>query len=468
VERGDVGVVQLVAAETGPGVRELGAAVVRETDTGNAARLVARHGAKLLYVDAWRRWLVFDGKRFCGDEHGAIYELAKETAEAIFVEAAAASSSEAQQRLAKWALASQSAHRVEAMVRLAKSDPEVAVTPGQLDAHPELFNVDNGTVDLRTGELRAHSRADRLTMLAPVAYRPDAQAPTFARFLATVTGDNPALGAFLQRAVGYSMFGTASERVLFILHGGGQNGKTVFVETIRSLFGDYARRTPTETLLRSRYGGENRGVARLKGARFVSASEAEEGQHLAAGLVKELTGGDTVTARFLYGEQFEFRPEFTLWLATNHRPLVSGDDQAIWDRIRLVPFAVHIADEQRDPGLTDKLRAELEGILAWAVEGCLAWQRQGLALPEAVEAATGAYHQEMDTFADFLEARCVTAADASATAAELYGAYTAWCNATGEHAVTQKRFGERLHDREFTKQKHAGRILWHGITLAGP
>lgn len=449
-------------AESGPGERE-GFAL---TDYGNGERLAARHGPDLRYVFAWSRWLVWDGVRFAPDDQGEAWRRAKDTARAIYAEAAAAEGADERKRIATWAKTSESEVRLRAMLELAKSEPGIPVRHDALDAAPWLLAVQNGVVDLRTGKLRAASRADLLTKLAPVAFDPSAKAPTWGAFLERIIPDQ-AVRDWLQRAVGYSLTGETREHALFLLHGTGANGKSTFMETLLALLGDYALKTPAETLLARRDTGVPNDVARMRGARLVAACETEDGRRLAEVRVKELTGGDTVSARFMRAEWFDFRPVAKLWLSTNHRPSVRGTDEGIWRRLRLVPFAVVIPEAERDRTLPERLRAELPGVLAWALEGCRAWLRDGLQEPEAVREATSAYRDAEDVLAAFLEERCALNEGCWTASKQLYDAYRDWCEATGEKSVTQKRLGDSLRERGFesSREGHARTRGWSGIGL---
>jgi putative DNA primase/helicase len=332
-------------------------------------------------------------------------------------------------------------------------------------------DVQNGTLDLRTGQMRQHDRADLLTKEAPVIYDPSATCPTWEAFLTRVMGGDAELIGFLQRAIGYSLTGDTREQVIFLLYGTGANGKSTFLETIRTLLGDdYARQVRTETLTDSNRGtGPTEDLARLKGARFVSARETEEGKRLAEALIKELSGGDTLTARFLYSESFEYRPAFKLFLGANHKPVIRGTDYAIWRRIRLVPFAVTIPPEEQDQNLGAKLAAELPGILTWAVRGCLSWQKNGLGTPAAVTAATAAYRMESDVLSAFLAECCVTNPKGEVQAGPLYTAYKSWCEDNGEKWMTGQMFGRRLTDRGFDKYADRTRHTFYlGLTLPAP
>jgi putative DNA primase/helicase len=434
------------------------------TDLGNAERFVADHGEDMLYCYPWRKWLVRGGARWVRDEAGRIHKLAKSRVRGIYREASDAEDEDRRKALAKHAAASESETRIRAMVELTKS--EVPVAPEELDANPWVLNVLNGTIDLRTGELREHRREDLITKLAPVEYDPSATAPTWEAFLERVLPSSD-LRTFVQRAAGYSATGDTSEQCMFIHHGPGANGKSTFQETLAAVLGDYAMRTPTETLLVKRSGGVPNDVARLKGARFVTASETEEGRRLAESLVKDLTGQDTISARFMWAEWFDFKPTHALHLSTNHKPEIRGTDPAIWRRIRLIPWAVTIPPAEQDRKLAEKLRGELPGILAWIVQGCLQWQREGLQAPEEVRQATKAYRAEMDVLAAFLADCCVRHEDEEAFAGELWGAWKRWCEETGEQQGTQKRFGGRLAERGFLNHRDSrtGRKVWSGLSL---
>ena len=434
------------------------------TDLGNARRLVHRHGRNLRYCWLWRKWLVWDGKRWVKDDTGEVYRLAKETVSSIYQEAAAAPNDEARKELGKHATRSEAGARIKEMVDLARSD--VPVMPDELDTSPDLLNTESGTIDLRTGELREHRHEDLITKIAPTRYRPDAAAPTWETFLERVLPGED-LRAFVQRAVGYSATGDTSEQCMFINHGGGANGKSTFQEAIAAALGDYAMRTPTEMLLAKRTDGVPNDVARLKGARFVSASETEEGRRLAESRIKDLTGQDTITARFMKAEWFDFAPTHKLWLSTNHKPEIRGTDAAIWRRIRLVPWTVTIPPEEQDKKLPIALRHELAGILAWVVRGCLQWRREGLQATDEVRKATGEYRAEMDVLAGFLAECCELDTDHWEYAKDLYECYKRWCDENGERPEPQRKFGGRLGERGFQRDRGGSRGagIWRGVRL---
>ncbi len=437
------------------------------SDLGNAERFIDMHGDRVRWCPARKSWLFYDGKRWAWDERGCVVRLAHLAARSIHKDAAIEPDPTKQKEIAKFAVASQNEGRISGMLSQAK--PYVAVGLDELDSDPWALNCQNGTLDLRTGTLRPHDPADLITRLAPVEYDPDAECPRFKRFLKETLVDE-ALISFIKRYTGYTSTGITRERLFAILYGFGKNGKTTLVELLQDVMGDYATNTDIETILAKKYQGVGNDVAALKGARFVSAAEVEKGRRLAESKVKQLTGSDTVTARFLFGEPFNFRPQFKLWLSTNNKPVVQGTDDAIWDRIRLVPFTQRFEGSEADPKLPEKLREELPGILAWMVEGCLEWQEHGLGEPESVKAATAQYRQEMDTLAAFLEDRCVVRKDLVAPATPLYKQYRLWCDDAGEKPETQKMFGMRLRERGFenkqiTRGPHKGYKGWIGIGL---
>lgn len=440
----------------------------RLTDVGNAMRLVSLHGRDLRYVPEFKKWLVWDGGRWLMDEDGEIMRRAKDTAAAIYVEAKNAAEAGEQgmaDKMASHAGRTQSANRIKAMIELAQSEPSIPVRTTELDQNNYLLGVSNGVINLRTGALREPRQKDHLTKQALVAYEPDAHAPLFLAFLDRIMGGNQALVDFIQRAIGYSLTGDTGEQCLFFLHGSGQNGKSTLLTAIKELLGDYAMQCPAETLMAKQGGGNiPNDIARLRGARFVATVETEDGRRFAESMIKQLTGQDTIAARFLFAEYFEFIPNFKIWLGANHKPVIRGDDYAIWRRIRLVPFTVTIPPEERDNGLAAKLKNEYPGILAWAVQGCMEWQRQGLNPPPEVLAATEEYKSEMDLIGKWIEECCITAPHATAKASALYGNYKRWVEDNGGFPLSSTKFGLKLGDRGYRKEK-SGTVVYRGIGL---
>ena len=435
------------------------------TDLGNAERFVEQHGDEIRFCHRWRSWLVWDGTRWRQDESGEVERRAKSTVRQFYAQASRTDDDDLRKAIVTWARSSESRNRLAAMMELAKSESKIPVSPNDLDSNGWLLNCANGTIDLRTGELLPNRREDLCTKIVPVEYDPDAQCPMFKEFLRRILKNNSELIKFLQRAFGYALTGSTIEQVLFIFWGLGANGKSTFLEVWREVLGDYGRTADAALLMHKTSDGVRNDVARLAGARFVSTSETEAGRHMAETLVKQLTGGDKVAARFLYSEFFEFDAQFKLFLSTNHKPVIRGTDNAIWRRIRLIPFEVTIPEEQQDRELPGKLRTELPGILAWAVRGCQRWQKYGLGQPEKISAATEAYRAEMDVFGAFLKDRCVSRADARVATGQLYTAYKKWCDDTGERPLSQQKLGGVLADRNFLPFRKSKTRGWIGLEL---
>jgi len=433
------------------------------TDVGNAERFVARHGGDIRFCHPWARWLVWTGQRWAFDETGEPERRLKETLRSLAIEAAHSTDDLERRRIIKHVLDSERAARVRGALDLARSEEAIAIRPGELDTDPLQFNVANGTIQLDAGTLDSHRREDLITKLADVQFNEQAAAPTWDAFLERVQPDQE-LRAYLQRCVGYSMTAETGEQVLLICHGSGANGKTTFFETLRALLGDYGQQAPPETFLERRDTIPN-DIARLRGARFVSATEIAEGRRLNEALVKRMTGGDTMTARFMRAEYFEFKPTFTPWLATNHRPEIHGTDEAIWRRIHLIPFDVTIPPGERDPDLPAKLRRELPGILNWAIDGYTSWRADGLNPPVAVVAATTEYRNDSDVLGSFIEECCDAGAGFTATKSELHTRYGCWAAQNGAETLTMKVFASRLKDRGFKDGRTGSSRFWVGIRL---
>jgi putative DNA primase/helicase len=436
------------------------------TDTGNAHRLAHLHGTDLHYVHLWKKWLVWDGARWKLDETGEVSRRAEDTVETIHAEAAAATDPKESKAIRAWAHTSEGAAKRKAMIDLARSDARIAIRHEAFDADPWLLNCSNGTVDLRSGSLNPSDKADLVTKLVPVDFDPNAQAPLWEKFLEEILPD-PEVREFVQRAVGYSLTGSVQEQILLVCWGLGANGKSTFLEVLRAVFGDYAMNAPQDTLQAKRETSIPNDVARLRGARLITCAETEDGGRLAESRVKQLTGGDMITARFMRAEWFEFRLDGKVWLITNHKPVIRGTDYAIWRRIRLIPFAVTIPEDQRDPQLLEKLKQELPGILAWAVQGCRAWQQVRLKPPPQVMEATEAYRSEQDVLAHFLSSCCQVGSGLQVATASLYDRYKGWCADNGEYQLSQKKLAGHLMERGFENYKNGqGSMVWRGIYTA--
>ena len=440
------------------------------TDYGNAEQLVRLHGSRLRYCYEFGQWFAWTGTHW-RLSHSIPERLAKETLQFMYEAGKANPSPEHKETLTKHARKSEAARAISAMIALARSEPDIAVTPADLDTNDWLLNLSNGTLDLHTGLLSPHNPLDLITKLCPAPYDPSAACPRWEAFLARIMGGHEDLIPFLQRAVGYTLTGLTTEKCIFILYGSGDNGKTTFIEAVRALLGDdYSSVTTTQTLIAKKTDGIPNDIARLQGTRFVSATEIDEGRTLDEAGVKALTGGrDRLVARFMRAEWFEFFPKFKIFLSTNHKPRIVGGDSAIWNRIRLIPFHVSIPKPEQNPYLIDELRSELPGILAWAVRGCLDWQANSLVSPLEISLATEDYRDEMDILGGFISSVCVLGPRHQTTSNALYQAYRRWADHSGEFELCQRIFSQRMAERGMTHKFYHKRlkanVVWHGIDV---
>jgi putative DNA primase/helicase len=421
-----------------------------EEDLANARLLAARFGDRLRHVVPWRKWLVWDGTRWAHDETGEAARCAKAVSDTL-------------PRRPKKVARAQTRPGIDAMLALAATEPGIALAPSQLDADPYLLNVTNGTLDLRTGEVRPHDRNDLLTKVTRAAYHPDAQAPEFMRFLERVQPDQ-VMRDFLARLFGHGLLGKVVEHVLPVFYGIGANGKTTLVEAVASAWGDYAD-TIEPGLLIDRGEVHPTGVADLFKLRLAVTHETDEGRRLAEGTVKRLTGGDRVKARRMREDFWSFDPSHSIVMHTNHKPVVRGTDEGIWRRLRFVPFDVVIPEDERDGKLPERLALEADGILAWCVGGFRQWQDRGLADPKAVTDASAAFRGESDLLALFLDERCMQSPHAHVRSAELFEAWVSWCKRENVDAGTQTAFSRNLTERGFDKDHTRGGKVWRGIGL---
>ncbi len=434
------------------------------TDLGNSERFVAHHGEDVRYCYPWSTWLVWTGARWERDVAGRAPRLAKEAVRSIYREASEAEDEDRRKALAKHATRSEGADKIRAMIELARS--EQPVTPDELDMDPMLLNAKNGTIDLRTGELREHRREDLITKMAPVEYDPNAYAPTWAATLERVL-PSPALRTFFKKLCGYAISGDVSEHLLAVLYGTGANGKSTLINALLEAAGEYGMQAAPDLLI-AKKGAHPTEVADLFGMRLVASIEVEDGRRLAEALVKSLTGGDKVRARRMRQDFWEFEPTHTAFLCTNHKPEIRGTDAAIWRRIRLIPFAETIPPAEQDKKLPKKLRAELSGILRWMVEGCLEWQRSGLQAPEEVRQATAGYRSEMDVIGVFLADECEVGDEYRVLFKTAYERYSEWCTEGGEKPEPARKFNALLKQRgafEGRRSGPGGSNEWHGLKL---
>jgi putative DNA primase/helicase len=436
------------------------------SDVGNAQRLVDMHGHDMRWVPRWKTWLIWDDRRWRRDESGEVERRAKSVVRDMLKEASTTEGAAAK-ILARHAIKSEQAARIDAMIRMARSEPNISLDYARLDQERRFLPVANGTLDLWSGQLGPFNRAHLMTKMVDVAYDPDAQCPLWRQTLSVIFGGDQSVIDYVQRAIGYSLTGDTSEQCLHLCHGTGSNGKSTLLDVLGLLAGDFGAQADFQTFLERRSEGPRNDVARLAGARLVRSSEVGDNKRLNEGLIKSLTGGDVITARYLYSEDFEFAPQFKLWLAANHKPTIRGTDFAIWRRVRLIPFDVTITAEQADRELPSKLRNELPGILTWAVEGCQMWLESGLKPPERVLAATADYKSESDTIAAFIEDCCEVDSTYTELGGRIYQAYARWAKDNGEYVITNTKFGRDLSERGHPAKHTMNGKVRMGLRLAG-
>ena len=446
---------------------------VHYTDAGNAELMARKYKGQVMYCSDIKSFLVYDGTRYVKDTENKVEWLMKDTLKSWMLATNDDKDEDRRKRTIQHILKSENQNRIKAAVDSLKSEPGLAMSLDQFDQDPWKFNVANGTIDLQTGKLQPPNPADLLMKKSPVTYDPAANCPHWAAFLDSITNGDKDLQGFLQEALGYTLTGNTSEQCLFILHGSGANGKSTFIEIAREVLGDYGMQIPVETLLVRKHEGASNDVAALKGIRFATASEAERGQSLAESKIKQMVAGnDKIAARFLYGEFFEYVPQFKIFLATNWMPKISGTDHGIWRRIRLIPFEVAFLDpkvhpeappkRRQDRELGVKLRSELPGILNWMIEGCLRWQKDGLSRPDIVTAATESYREDNDPVGQFISECCEQ--KGYEPFAVLYESYYEWAEVVRDRPISKKEFSQRLIAKGYVRERKGNASV---IAIAG-
>jgi putative DNA primase/helicase len=436
------------------------------TDAGNAEAFALLNGHQFRFDCNQGRFVAWNERYWALDDVAECERAALQTARARLIAAALIQDKEDRECQTKWALHSESAYGIKAMLRSVQSIRGIATRVTDYDRDPFLLTVGNGTLDLRTGRLRECRPADLITRATNIKFSPLTQCPRWTQFLHEIFLGDQKLIEFVRRAVGYSLTGDVREQCLFILYGGGANGKSTFLEILLKLVGTHAAVTSFSTfLIHTTPGAPRNDVAKLHGARLVKAAESQREAALDEATVKEVTGGDTISARFLFREFFDFKPQFKIWLATNHRPAIHGTDDAIWRRIRLIPFNQQFMGRRQDPKLREKLEAELSGILGWAVSGCLEWQRIGLGVAPAIATATLNYRRESDHVGRFLGERCTSRRQDHSPGKELFEAYVQWCGQAGERPESNNIFAKALAERGIRKKRTRAGTVYEGIGL---
>ena len=441
------------------------------TDMQNARRFVFLHGANVRYCEPLGGWLTWDGTRWRKDATGAVFLMAKAVVRYMLVEAA-------QMPDDKWSgfvksvRGCEAQSRLRAMLECASSEEEILAHPEDFDTDPWLLNVNNGTVDLHSGELREHRREDLITHLAPVDFVPGATDPVLDSYLANATAKDPAFARYLQKAAGYTLTGLTDEETVFLVLGPGATGKSTLVEALIAMLGDYGVKTSFDTFLIQRnVGGARPDLVSMRGARMVAAVEPEKGRKLASSTLKEITGGDTITARDLYKAPFSFKPTFKIWLAANDSPELPDDDTGLWRRLHRLPFESVILPEARDPEVKKHLTGATGGkaLLAWAVDGCLYWQTEKLRPPKIVREKTAELRRDFDPLAEFFADRCILDPGVEIEAVALRRAYDDWAKEHGSASLVDREWSHRLKGMGCRRERRS-RIgyratYWIGIGL---
>lgn len=438
------------------------------TDIGNGKKMAELHGARLRYLletkDSWLQWTGVFWNRV---SQTVIKGLSKDVPASFLQEATLLPLGPEKSFLKRHAAKSSSNGKLDAAIELFKSEPGIGISISDLDNHDYLFAVQNGIVDLKTGNFLPPDPALLITQVAGTIFDKNATCPRWEKFLDQVMGGDPSLSIYLQRAIGYAMTGSIKEQCLFFAYGFGANGKWTFLNVVRALFGDLGMQSSSETLMETKRSssGTSPDIARLRGKRFVSMSETDDGRHLNEGMLKSLTGGDPIIARDLYESIFEFNPTHKFFLASNHKPTIKGTDHGVWRRIRLIPFNVTISPEQRNPNLEAELREELPGILNWAIKGCLAWQQDGMTTPKAIEQATKEYRDDMDIVGSWISEFCEVGVFEEMKFDAAYKSFDPWCKENYNFSFSKKRLGQMLTERGFEAINRGGRI-YKGISIS--
>ena len=445
------------------------------TDAGNAELIAQLFQERLTYDYVQQRWLEWTAShdwnehppeqrlRWVKRRTEEMRRFAIEAARMRIEHANRMQDLEKRKNQIRWAMESEYLSRLDAALEIAKS---LLASDKKWDGDPWLFGVANGVIDLRTGLLLNEQREHRITKHSPVRFDPDATCPRFKAFVEEIFSGDAELIDYMQRMLGYCLTGLVREQCLSAWYGTGANGKTTLINLLAWIFDDYAVNLPFSALENQNRNSND--LVGLHGARFATAVETREGTRLNEARIKGLTGGDPITAREMYKNNFTFLPTHKLVLAFNHKPVIADDSHGMWRRIHLVPFNRRFEGEQCDKRLLDKLKDEGPGILAWMVRGCLAWQQEGLKMPPAVDAATCAYRDESDHVGEFLKDRCLLEAGAKVQSGILWESYQAWTRDNEEVPLIRKTFAERLKSRGLTADKDAGKRCWFGARLKIP
>lgn len=436
-------------------------------DTGNAEHFADLFGGAVRYNYTDKSWMWYDGRRWKYDDTGEPKRMVDEMLDIMAGESDLYLDDEGDLQKRYQAHVKRSRSSAAKTAALKEAEHLVPIISSVLDVDPYKLNTPSGVLDLVSGAVQPHNAAQNLSKICNAEYTEKRDTPVWDAFLAQIFNRDEAMIRFVQRAVGYSLTGVTDEQCMFICIGDGRNGKSTLLNVFADILGDYACNMQPESLAVKNGGSAvNSDIARLRGVRFATTVEPDEGMRLAEGLVKQLTGGDVVTARRLYGNEFEFRPQCKIWMAANHKPIIRGTDLGIWRRIYLIPFTVQIPDHMVDKSLKYKLRDEMPGILKWMADGCAMWQREGLNPPLSVQSAGKDYQHEMDVISRFVDECCERSGYETVRAADLYAAYKRWATENNEYCMSSTRFGKEIGGR-FEKRLIKTGTVYVGIKISG-
>lgn len=437
-------------------------------DTGNAERMNDYCGDLFRYNYTDKRWMYYKDGIWQYDDRGAIYSAADVILERMKIEMRSWAEHDGGSMLQDYQKHMKKTRSNASKTSMVKEFQHIVpISPAELDTHKMLVNTQNGVVDLNTSATSPHNPTLYMTRMLGTSMPVNPKRPVlWLRFLDDIFAGDKELIRYVQKALGYCLSGLTTEQCVFFLYGTGRNGKSTFLEIVRLILGEYATNIqPESIMMKNSNSSANTDIARLKGARLVTSVEPNEGMRLNEGLIKQLTGDDMVTARKLYGDEFEYRPEFKLWMATNHKPTIRGTDLGIWRRIHIIPFTVTIPDDKVDKNLSEKLREELPDIFAWMMEGYRLWKYEGLVKPAVVESAVKEYRNEMDVISAFLDSDYV-AVGGEVKASALYAVYCQWASESNEYKMPSRKFGIEMSKR-YNKTRRKDGLYYVDISTTG-
>lgn len=437
-------------------------------DTGNAERLKDLFGDNIRYNYTSKTWMYYDGKRWKHDDTGRMKILTDKVVdnmknEKLFIAEGIDKEDMEKYRYRHW---KDSRNHNKKVNMMKECEHLLPVTNETFDNDFNLFNTQNGFINLKQGVINDHEKQNYFTKISNVEFTDKADCPKWEEFLDDIFLGNQELVRFVQRAVGYSLSGYTTEQVLFVLYGNGRNGKSVFLDILNEIFGNYSTNIQPQAIMASKNQSDaSPEIAKLDGARLVTTTEPNEGERFDEGLLKQLTGGDRVSARKLYENEFEFTPQFKLWMATNHKPYVRGRDDGIWRRFVIIPFDKQIPINEIDRELTNKLKRELPAIMKWCVDGFLEWQRIGLSEPAIIKEQRDEYRTEMDSISSFIEECCEIDYKYRVSASELFNAYDNWAKRNNQHKITNVKFATEVL-KKYERTTIKGKRYYRGLKIA--